>query len=76
MVSCFLGEDLSKVSIFHREGDFGFCLLHSDGKLHCGGEFSNDWRVREETFTIASEDPVDEAVIQGVLEVLVLHVMV
>ena len=45
MVSCFFGEDLSEVSIFQKEGDFGFCLLGGNGEFGCYYELGNKWGV-------------------------------
>ena len=76
MVGCFLREDLGEVGIFQWEGDLGFRLFSGDGKLSCRCKFDDKWGVREEAFAITSKDPVDLAIVQGVLEVLVLHVMI
>ena len=76
MVCGFFGEDLCKVRVFRQEGDFGFCFFHSNSKFGCCHELSNEWGIWEEMFTITSEDSVDSVIVQGVLEVLVLHVMV
>ena len=76
MVSCFLRENLCEVSVFWQEGDFGFCLFSGDGKFHYHSELGNKQRVGEELFTITTKDPVDLAIVQGVLKVLILCVMV
>ena len=76
MVGCFLGEDLGKAGIFRQERDFRLCLFCGDGEFHCHCELGNKWGVWEEAFAIATEDPVDLAVVQGMLEILVLHVMI
>ena len=76
MVGCFFGEDLSEVGIFRRERDFRFCLFGGDGEFHCCSKLSNKQGVQEETFAIALENSVDLAIVQRVLEVLVLHIMV
>ena len=76
MVSCFFGEDLGKVGIFRREGDFGFHLFCSDGEFCSHSELGDERRVREEAFAIATKDSVDLAIVQGVLEVLILCVVV
>ena len=76
MVGSFLGEDLSEVGIFQWEGDFGFSLFSSDGKFHCHGKFGNEWGVWEKLFTIALKDSVDLAIVQRMLEVLILCIMV
>ena len=72
----FRSEDLGEVSVFQRERDFGFCLLCGDGKLSCCCKFGNERGVREEAFIIALEDPVDLAIVQRVLEVLILRIVV
>ena len=76
VVCCFFGEDLGKVSIFQWEGDFGFCLISGDGEFCCCRKFDNKWGAQEKAFAITSEDPIDLVVVQGVLEVLILHVVV
>ena len=76
VVNGFLGEDLSEVCIFRRKQDFRFCFLGGDGEFCCHCKSGNKWGVREKAFVITSEDSVDQAIVQGVLEVLVLHVMV
>ena len=76
VVSCFLGEDLGEVGVLRRERDLGFRFFGGDGKFCCHSKFGNERGVREEVFAIATEDPVDLAIIQGMLEVLVLHVVV
>ena len=76
MVSCFFGEDLGKVGIFQQERDFGFCFLSGDGKFGCCCELGNKRGVWEKSFAVAWKDSVDLAIVQGVLEVLVLCVMV
>ena len=76
MISCFFGEDLSEVGIFQQKEDFGFHLLSGDGKFSCCHELGNKRGVWKESFTIATEDSVDLVIVQGVLEVLVLHVVV
>ena len=76
VVGSFLREDLSEVCVFGWERDFRFCLFGDNGKFGCHGKFGNKWGVWEEAFTITSEDSVDLAIVQGVLEVLVLHVVV
>ena len=76
VVCCFFGEDLSKVGVFRREGDLGFHPFGGDSEFRCHGEFGNEWGVWEESFAIASEDSVYLAIIQGVLEVLILCVVV
>ena len=72
----FFREDLSEVSIFRQERDFGFHLFCGNGKFCCHNEFGNKWGVQEEVLAITLEDPIDLAIVQGVLEVLVLYVMV
>ena len=76
VVGCFLGEYLSKVSIFRRERDFGFRFLSGDSEFCCRSELGNERRVREEAFAVSAEDPVNLVVVQGVLEVLILRIMV
>ena len=67
---------MSEVGVFRWEGDFGFRFFGSDSKLCCCSELGNKWGVWEEAFAIAAEDSIDLAIVQGMLEVLVLHVMV
>ena len=76
VVGRFFREDLSKVGIFQWEGDFGFRFFCSNGEFYCYSEFGNERGVWEEMFAIISEDSVDLVIIQGVLEVLVLHVVI
>ena len=76
VVSCFFSEDLSEVGIFRWERDFEFRPFCGDGKFHCHSELGNEWGVWEEAFAVAAENPVDLAIVQGVLEVLVLRVVV
>ena len=76
MISCFLGEDLGEVGIFRQERDFRLCLFCGNGKFYCRCELGNKWGVWEEAFAIATEDPVDLAVVQGMLEILVLRVVI
>ena len=76
VVSCFFGEDLGEVSVFGWERDFGFRFLGGDGEFYFHCEFGNEQGVREEAYTIATEDPVDLVIVQEVLEVLALHVVV
>ena len=67
---------MSEVGVFRREGDFGFRLFSGDSEFchHC--EFGNEQRVWKESFAVTSKDSIDLVIVQGVLEVLVLHVMV
>ena len=76
VVSCFFGEDLSEVSIFRWEGDLRFRLFCDDSEFGCCSELGNEWRVWEELFTIAIEDSIDLVIVQGVMEVLILHIMI
>ena len=76
VVGCFFEEDLGKVRILQQEGDFRFCLLCGNGKFGCCCEFGNESGIWEEMFAITSEDSIDLAIVQGVLEVLVLCIMV
>ena len=76
MVGCFLGEDLGEVGIFRRERDFGFRLFGGNGELRCHSEFGDEWGGWEEAFAIAAKDSVDLAIVQRMLEILVLHIMV
>ena len=76
MVGCFFREDLSIVNIFWLERDLGFCFFCGDSEFgHCS-ELSDGGGVQEEAFAIASKDSVNESIVQGVLEVLILHIMV
>ena len=67
---------MSEVGVFQWEGDFGFCLFSGDSEFchHC--EFGNEQRVWKESFAVTSKDSIDLVIVQGVLEVLVLHVVV
>ena len=76
MVGCFFREDLGVVSIFQRERDLGFRLFCGDSEFRCCGKLGNEWEIREEAFAITTENPVDLAIVQGMLEVLILRVMV
>ena len=67
---------MSEVGIFQQERDFRFHLLSGDGKFsHCH-EFGDKQGVQEESFAIATKNPVDLVIVQGVLEVLIFCVMV
>ena len=63
MVSCFLREDLGEVSIFRWERDLGFHLFSGDSELCRHSKFGDERGVREEAFAIASENPVDLAIV-------------
>ena len=76
MVGGFLGEDLSKVRVLQQEGDFGFHLFCGNGEFSCHCEFGNEQGVQEESFAVISKDSLDLVIVEGVLEILVLHVMV
>ena len=76
VVSSFFREDLSEVGVFRRERDFGFCLFSGDSKFRCHSKLGDERGVWKEAFAIASEDPVDLAIVQRVLEVLILRVVV
>ena len=76
MVGRFFREDLSEVGILRWERDFGFRLFGGDSEFCCCSELGNEQGVQEEALAVSVEDPVDLAVVQGVLEVLVLCVVV
>ena len=76
MVSSFLGGYLSKVCILRWKRDLWFRLFSGDGEFSHYSELGNEWGIQEETFAITSENSVDLAIVQEVLEVLVLCIMV
>ena len=62
-VSSFFREDLGKVGVFRQERDFRFCIFCGDSEFHCHSELGNEQGVQEEALAIASEDPVDLAIV-------------
>ena len=69
-------ENTCAKSVYSDRRDFGFCLLRGNSKFGHYCEFSDEEGVLKETFAIALKDSVDLAIVQRVLEVLVLCVMV
>ena len=76
VVSCFFREDLGKVGVLRQERDFGLHFFSSYGKLRCCSEFGDKRGVWKEMFAIILEDSVNLAIVQGVLEVLILCIVV
>ena len=76
MVSCFFAEDLNIVGVFLQERDFRFRFFCSNSEFGYCSEFCNNKGVWEELFAITSKNPFDEAIVQGVLKVLVLHIII
>ena len=76
MVGCFFGEDLSIICVLWWERDFRLCFFGGNSKFGYYSEFGNGRGVWEEVLAITLKDPVGEAIIQRMLEVLVLCIVV